>query len=131
QYAVVNNTTVEVKSEIYNVSWLTGSADAGGAPIAGGVEVRFGATGWYPATDISSTGDWSSWRIQVPPEAVKGNQTLSARLVVASDRMSVIDSVSVVLLDERAPAPKPNDSPGLPLLVGLAALAAVALRRRD
>ncbi|HIH79044.1 MAG: S8 family serine peptidase [Candidatus Poseidoniia archaeon] len=131
QYAVVNNTTVEVKSEIYNVSWLTGSADAGGAPIAGGVEVRFGATGWYPATDISSTGDWSSWRIQVPPEAVKGNQTLSARLVVASDRMSAIDSVSVVLLDERAPAPKPNDSPGLPLLVGLAALAAVALRRRD
>ncbi|MEC8878441.1 MAG: S8 family serine peptidase, partial [Candidatus Thermoplasmatota archaeon] len=131
QYAVVNNTTVEVKSEIDNVSWLTGSADAGGAPIAGGVEVRFGATGWYPATDISSTGDWSSWRIQVPPEAVKGNQTLSARLVVASDRMSAIDSVSVVLLDERAPAPKPNDSPGLPLLVGLAALAAVALRRRD
>ena len=131
QYAVVNNTTVEVKPEIYNVSWLTGSADAGGAPIAGGVEVRFGATGWYPATDISSTGDWSSWRIQVPPEAVKGNQTLSARLVVASDRMSAIDSVSVVLLDERAPAPKPNDSPGLPLLVGLAALAAVALRRRD
>ena len=131
QYAVVNNTTVEVKPEIYNVSWLTGSADAGGAPIAGGVEVRFGATGWYPATDISSTGDWSSWRIQVPPEAVKGNQTLSARLVVASDRMSAIDSASVVLLDERAPAPKPNDSPGLPLLVGLAALAAVALRRRD
>ena len=131
QYAVVNNTTVEVKPEIYNVSWLTGSADAGGAPIAGGVEVRFGATGWYPATDVSSTGDWSSWRIQVPPETVKGNQTLSARLVVASDRMSAIDSASVVLLDERAPAPKPNDSPGLPFLVGLAALAAVALRRRD
>ena len=131
QYAVVNNTTVEVKPEIYNVSWLTGSADTGGASIASGVEVRFGASSWYPATDVSNTGDWSSWRIQVPPEAVKGNQTLSARLVVASDRMSAIDSASVVLLDERAPAPKPNDSPGLPLLVGLVVLAAVALRRRD
>jgi MYXO-CTERM domain-containing protein len=131
QYAVVNNTTVEVKPEIYNISWLTGSANAGGASIAGGVEVRFGASGWYPATDVSSTGDWSLWRIQVPPEAVKGNQTLSARLVAASDRMSAIDSASVVLLNEHAPAPKQNDSPGPPLLVGLTVLAAVALRRRD
>mgnify|MGYP001247944826 FL=1 len=131
QYAVMNNTTVEVKPEIYNISWLTGSANAGGASIAGGVEVRFGASGWYPATDVSSTGDWSLWRIQVPPEAVKGNQTLSARLVAASDRMSAIDSASVVLLNEHAPVPQQNDSPGPPLLVGLTVLAAVALRRRD
>ena len=36
-----------------------------------------------------------------------------------------------VLLDERAPASKQEDSPGLPLMTGLAALAVIALRRRD
>ncbi|HJM61998.1 MAG: S8 family serine peptidase [Candidatus Poseidoniia archaeon] len=131
QYAVVNTTTVAVKPEIWNGSWLTGGADSDGAAIAGVVEIRFGTPGWYPATDVSPNGDWSSWKIQVPPGVAKGNQTLSARLAATPDRMSPIDSVSVLLLDERAPASKQEDSPGLPLMTGLAALAVIALRRRD
>ena len=127
QYAVVNNTTVEVKPEIWNGSWLTGGADSGGAPASRGVEVRFGASGWYPATDVSSNGDWSFWKIQVPPEAAKGNQTLSARLVVAPDRMSPINSASVVLLDEYEPAPAGGDASfwsvgRVALVIGVAAL---------
>ena len=130
-YVVVNNTSVEVKPAIHNGSWLYGGADSGGSPVADGVEVRFGASGWYPATDTSPQGDWAFWKIRVPPEVAKGNQTLAARLVAAPDRMSPIDSTSVVLLDERAPASKQEDSPGLPLMTGLAALAVIALRRRD
>ena len=127
QYAVANNTTVEVKPEIWNGSWLTGGADSGGAPASGGVEVRFGASGWYPATDTSANGDWLFWKIRVPPEATKGNQTLSARLVVAPDRMSPIDSASVVLLDEYAPAPAGGDTSfwsvgRVALIIGVAAL---------
>ena len=57
-------------------------------------------------------------------------ENLAARLVAAPDRMSPIDSASVLLLDERAPASKQEDSPGLPLMTGLAALAVIALRRR-
>ena len=127
QYAIANNTTVEVKREIWNGSWLTGGADSGGAPASSGVEVRFGASGWYPATDVSSNGDWSFWKIQVPPEAAKGNQTLSARLVVAPDRMSPIDSASVLLLNEYAPAPAGGDASfwsvgRVALIIGVAAL---------
>jgi subtilisin family serine protease len=131
RYETVNGTDVEVKPEIHNGSWLYGGADSSGSPIAGGVEVRFGASGWYPATDTSPQGDWTYWKIRVPPEVAKGNQTLAARLVAAPDRMSPIDSASVLLLDERAPASKQEDSPGLPLMTGLAALAVIALRRRD
>ncbi len=131
RYETVNGTDIEVKPGIHNGSWLTGSADSDGAPIVGVVEIRFGTPGWYPATDVSPSGDWSSWKIQVPAGVAKGNQTLSARLVAAPDQMSPIDSASVLLLNEHAPAPKQNDSPGPPLLVGLTVLVAVALRRRD
>ncbi|HIA97862.1 MAG TPA: MFS transporter, partial [Marine Group III euryarchaeote] len=65
-----------------------------------GVQVRFGASEWYAATDISTQGNWANWKVTVPEEVMKGNQTLSARLVLASGDMSAVNSFSVILLDE-------------------------------
>ena len=122
---IVNGTTVLVKPEVPNGTWLTGTAVGAGAQI--GVEVRFGASQWYLATDTSSGGDWSKWKVQVPPEVPKGNQTLMARLVVDTERMSPVATLSVVLRDEYAPAPEEETpAPGF----AWAALLAVAMARR-
>jgi serine protease AprX len=125
----VNGTTVYVKPEVYNMEILTGTADSGGKPIGpgGGVQVRFGPTDWVLATDTSDAGDWSTWTFQVTDDAPKGNQTLTARLVVDEETMSVVDTVSVLLLDETAPE-KDDDTPfpGIAWLI----LGAVAVARR-
>jgi len=98
----VNGTTVLLKPEVYNASTLKGTAVTANKPTTGGgVEVRFGTGEWFPATDTSTQGNWATWEIEVPEDITKGNQTLSARLVLEGGMsMSAVNSVSVVLLDE-------------------------------
>ena len=95
----VNGTVVLLKPEIYNGSVLKGTAQTANKPAVG-VQVRFGASQWYDATDTSTQGNWANWQISVPKEVVKGNQTLSARLVLESGDMSAVNSFSVVLSDD-------------------------------
>ena len=95
----VNGTNVLLKPEIYNGTVLKGTAQTANKPAVG-VQVRFGASEWYAATDISTQGNWANWKVTVPEEVMKGNQTLSARLVLASGDMSGVNSFSVILLDE-------------------------------
>ncbi|MEC8875655.1 MAG: S8 family serine peptidase, partial [Candidatus Thermoplasmatota archaeon] len=95
----VNGTAVLLKPEIYNGSVLKGTAQTANKPAIG-VQVRFGASEWYTATDTSTQRNWANWQISVPEEVVKGNQTLSARLVLESGDMSAVNSFSVVLSDE-------------------------------
>ena len=94
-----NGTAILLKPEIYNGSVLKGTAQTANKPAIG-VQVRFGASEWYTATDTSTQRNWANWQISVPEEIVKGNQTLSARLVLASGDMSAVNSFSVVLLDD-------------------------------
>jgi len=94
-----NGTAILLKPEIYNGSILKGTAQTANKPAIG-VQVRFGASEWYTATDTSTQRNWANWQIPVPEEVVKGNQTLSARLVLASGDMSAVNSFSVVLLDD-------------------------------
>ena len=124
----VNGTLVEVQPEVYNGTWLTGSADNGGLDVTTGVQIRIGASDWVMAEDTSSGGDWSSWKVQMTPEngAYAGNQTLWARLVVDDENMSAVDTVSIVLLDERAPV-KDDDSPAPGLLMSVLMVAGVAV----
>lgn len=102
---MVNGTTVYVRPEVHNLTWLTGTADSGGSQVGagGGVQVRFGTTNWMSATDTSGGGDWSTWKFQIAADDPKGNQTLTARLMVDEETMSVVDTVSVLLLDETEP----------------------------
>ena len=95
----VNGTAVLLKPEIYNGSVLKGTAQTANKPTVG-VQVRFGASEWYDATDTSTQRNWANWQITVPEEVMKGNQTLSARLVLTSGEMSAVNSFSVVLLDD-------------------------------
>jgi len=127
----INGTLVEVRSEVYNLSWQKGSADDGGLDVTTGVQVRIGASDWVLAEDTSSGGDWSSWKVQMTPEngAVPGNQTLWARLVVDDETMSAVDTVSIVLLDEKAPADE-DDSPAPGLWLTMMMVAGVAVMWR-
>lgn len=95
----VNGTTILLKPEIYNGTVLKGTAQTANKPAVG-VQVRFGASEWYAATDTSTQGNWANWKVAVPEEVMKGNQTLSARLVLSSGDMSAVNSFSVILLDE-------------------------------
>ena len=70
-----NGTAILLKPEIYNGSVLKGTAQTANKPAIG-VQVRFGASEWYTATDTSTQRNWANWQISVPEEVVKGNQTL-------------------------------------------------------
>jgi subtilisin family serine protease/MFS family permease len=96
----VNGTMVLEKPEVYNGTTLKGTAVTANKPTVG-VQVKFGASEWYPATDTSNLKNWGTWEISVPEEVSKGNQTLAARLVLDGGMsMSAVNSFSVVLLDE-------------------------------
>ena len=96
----VNGTIVLEKPQVYNGTTLKGTAVTANKPTVG-VEVKFGASKWYPATDTSSQKNWATWEISVPEEIDKGNQTLAARLVLDGGMsMSAVNSFSVILLDE-------------------------------
>jgi|TARA_B110000263_G_scaffold176361_1_gene154124 subtilisin family serine protease/MFS family permease len=96
----VNGTIVLEKPEIYNGTILKGTAVTANKPTVG-VQVKFGASEWYPATDTSNLKNWATWEISIPEEVSKGNQTLAARLVLdGGTSMSAVNSFSVILLDE-------------------------------
>ena len=96
----VNGTIVLEKPQVYNGTTLKGTAVTANKPTVG-VEVKFGASKWYPATDTSNQKNWATWEISIPEEVSKGNQTLAARLVLDGGMsMSAVNSFSVVLLDE-------------------------------
>ena len=96
----VNGTMVLEKPEVYNGTTLKGTAVTANKPTVG-VQVKFGASEWYSATDTSNLKNWATWEIAIPEEVSKGNQTLAARLVLDGGMsMSAVNSFSVVLLDE-------------------------------
>ena len=105
----INGTMVPVKPKLYNDDMLEGTAVTMNKPTAGGgVQIKFGASEWYTATDTSSQKNWATWELKVPDNLeFESNQTmtLSARLVLeGGESMSAVNSFSVVYLDETRPA---------------------------
>ena len=105
----INGTMVPVKPKLYNNDMLEGTAVTLNKPTTGGgVQIKFGASEWYTATDTSSQKNWATWELEVPDDLeLENNQTmtLSARLVLeGGESMSVVNSFSVVYMDEKRPA---------------------------
>ena len=105
----INGTMVPVKPRLYNNDVLEGTAVTLNKPTnGGGVQIKFGASQWYNATDTSSQKNWKTWKISVPEDLeLEDNQTLTlyARLVLeGGESMSVINSFSVVYMDDNRPA---------------------------
>ena len=105
----INGTMYPVKPKLYNNDMLEGTAVTMNKPTTGGgVQIKFGASEWYSATDTSSQKNWATWELKVPDDLeLESNQTmtLSARLVLeGGESMSAVNSFSVVYLDETRPA---------------------------
>ena len=105
----VNGTMVPVKPKIYKNEILKGTAVTANKPTnGGGIEIKFGASEWYSATDTSTQGNWATWELPIPSDLViENNQTitLSARLVLDNgESMSAVSSFSVVYLNENKPS---------------------------
>ena len=105
----INGTMVPVKPRLYNNDVLEGTAVTLNKPTnGGGVQIKFGASQWYNATDTSSQKNWKTWKISMPEDLeLEDNQTLTlyARLVLeGGESMSVINSFSVVYMDDNRPA---------------------------
>ena len=89
---------IDTLQEIGNESRISGTS-SGGAPGVGFVQIKVGGGDWQEATDISSTGDWSSWNVKLQPHIESGNSTMYSRLVISEDRMSPVDARRVILID--------------------------------
>jgi subtilisin family serine protease/MFS family permease len=105
----INGTMVPIKPKLYNNDVLKGTAVTLNKPTSGGgVQIRFGASEWYAATDTSSQKNWKTWELAIPDDLeLEDNQTvtLSARLVLeGGESMSAVNSFSVVYMDEKRPA---------------------------
>ena len=105
----INGTMVPVKPRLYNDDVLEGTAVTMNKPTTGGgVQIRFGASEWYTATDTSSQRNWATWELAIPDNLeLEDNQTvtLSARIVLeGGESMSAVNSFSVVYMDEKRPA---------------------------
>ena len=105
----INGTMVPIKPRLYNNDILEGTAVTLNKPTTGGgVQIRFGPSEWYTATDTSSQKNWKTWELAIPDDLeIEDNQTvtLSARLVLeGGESMSAVNSFSVVYMDEKRPA---------------------------
>ena len=89
---------VDTLQQIGNESIISGTS-SGGVSDIGFVQIKVGGEDWQQATDISSTGDWSSWNVKLQPHIESGNSTMYSRLVISEDRMSPVDARRVVLID--------------------------------
>ena len=89
---------IDTLQAIGNASRISGTS-SGGAPGVGFVQIKVGGGDWQEATDISSTGDWSSWNVKLQPHIESGNSTMYSRLVISEDRMSPVDARRVILID--------------------------------
>ena len=104
----INGTMVPVKPKLYKNDVLKGTAVTANKPTnGGGIQVKFGPSEWYSATDTSTQGNWATWELPIPSDLVLENNqtiTLSARLVLENgESMSAVNSFSVVYLDENRP----------------------------
>ena len=72
---------------------------SGGSPGVGFVQIKVGGGDWQQATDLSSSGDWSSWSLKLKPHIESGNSTMYSRLVISDDQMSPVDARRVILID--------------------------------
>ena len=105
----INGTMVPVKPNLYKNDILKGTAVTANKPTnGGGIQIKFGASEWYSATDTSTQGNWATWELAMPSDLiVENNQTitLSARLVLeGGESMSAVSSFSVVYLNENRPS---------------------------
>jgi len=105
----INGTMVPVKPKLYKNDVLKGTAVTANKPTnGGGIQVKFGASEWYSATDTSTQGNWATWELSIPSNLIiENNQTitLSARLVLENgESMSAVNSFSVVYLNENRPS---------------------------
>ena len=89
---------VDTLQQIGNESLISGTS-SGGVTDIGFVQIKVGGGDWQQATDISSTGDWSSWNVKLQPHIESGNSTMYSRLVISEDRMSPVDARRVILID--------------------------------
>jgi subtilisin family serine protease len=89
---------VDTLQQIGNESLISGTSSGGFSDI-GFVQIKVGGGDWQQATDISSTGDWSSWNVKLQPHIESGNSTMYSRLVISEDRMSPVDARRVILID--------------------------------
>ncbi len=89
---------VATLQEVGNGSYIEGTS-SGSAPGIGLVQVKVGGGDWKGAADLSTSGDWSTWRVKLEPHLQSGNSTLYARLVISEDSISPIDARRVILVD--------------------------------
>jgi hypothetical protein len=94
------NITMDIKTlqHIGNESSISGIS-SGGSPGFGFVQIKVGGGDWQQATDLSSSGDWSSWSLKLKPHIESGNSTMYSRLVISDDQMSPVDARRVILID--------------------------------
>ena len=89
---------IDTLQEIGNESRIAGTSSGGDSGF-GFVQIKVGGGDWQQATDISSTGDWSSWNVKLQPHIESGNSTMYSRLVISEDQMSPVDARRVILID--------------------------------
>ena len=96
------NITMDLKTlqHVGNESSISGIS-SGGFSGVGFVQIKVGGGDWQQATDLSSSGDWSSWNLKLKPHIESGNSTIYSRLVISDDQMSPVDARRVILIDEK------------------------------
>ena len=94
------NITMDIKNlqHVGNESSISGIS-SGGSSGVGFVQIKVGGGDWQQATDLSSSGDWSSWNLKLKPHTESGNSTIYSRLVISDDQMSPVDARRVILID--------------------------------
>jgi len=96
------NITMHLKTlqHVGNESIISGIS-SGGSPGVGIIQIKVGGEDWQQATDLSSSGDWSSWNLKLKPHIESGNSTVYSRLVISDEQMSPVDARRVILIDEK------------------------------
>ena len=94
------NITMHLKTlqHVGNESIISGIS-SGGSPGVGIIQIKVGGEDWQQATDLSSSGDWSSWNLKLKPHKESGNSTVYSRLVISDEQMSPVDARRVILID--------------------------------
>ena len=94
------NITMDIKNlqHVGNESSISGIS-SGGSSGVGFVQIKVGGGDWQQATDLSSSGDWSTWNLKLKPHIESGNSTMYSRLVISDEQMSPVDARRVILID--------------------------------
>ena len=99
------NITMDIKNlqHVGNESSISGIS-SGGSSGVGFVQIKVGGGDWQQATDLSSSGDWSTWNLKLKPHIESGNSTMYSRLVISDEQMSPVDARRVILIDGQTDA---------------------------